>query len=84
METSFEDFVFNSEESYFNHVPSDFNLDGDFVILFPYDDVKRLFAIGSGGYNLTNEVIDQLRSAVNEFRETKLAESILASQPQEM
>jgi hypothetical protein len=79
METSVEDFEFNSEESYFTHMPSDFRLDCDFVLLFNYDDIIRLFAVSSGNYILSNETIDQLRAIVSNFRESKMVDQIAAS-----
>jgi len=79
LETSVEDFEFNSEESYFTHIPSDFRLDCDFVALFNYDDIVRLFAISSGNYVLSNETIDQLRAIVADFKESKMVDQIAAS-----
>lgn len=66
-----EDFEYDTEESYFTHTPSDFRLDCDFVLLFNYDDIKRLFAVSSGDYILEPEVIEQLRTQVTEFRTNK-------------
>jgi hypothetical protein len=85
METTITDFEFNEEESYFTHTPSGFMLDGDFVLLFNYDDVSRLFAVGSGNYILSSETIDELRQVVNGLREKKAQDAILANlSPEEL
>ena len=62
------DFDYNKEESYFTHTPSDFRLDCDFVSLFDYETIQRLFAVSSGDYILDNETVDALRDQVREHR----------------
>jgi hypothetical protein len=83
METTISDFEFNEEESFFTHTPSDFRLDCDFVLLFSYSDVSRLFAVGSGNYILDEETINELRMIVSGARDKKATDAILASLPPE-
>jgi len=71
--TGITDFDYNKEESYFTHIPSGFCLDGEFVLLFNQEDTVRLFAVASGGYTLSQELIEELRSIVRESKEILIA-----------
>lgn len=64
-----EDFEYNTEESFFTHKPSDFRLDCDFILLFDYENIKRLFAVSSGDYELNTDVVEQLRVQIREHRD---------------
>lgn len=62
--TSIDDFEYNSEENYFTHTKSKFNLNGDFVLVHPYDHVQLLFAASSGNYKLDEDTYEELKQMV--------------------
>jgi hypothetical protein len=63
--TTIEDFEFFTDKSYFVHSPSDFMLDGDYVLLFGDKEVMNLFHAATTA-TLSKEVLEQMREIVRE------------------
>lgn len=67
-EAKIDDFEYVVVKSYFVHTPSDFMLDGDYVLLFDDKQVTDLFHAATTQI-LTKEVLEQLREIVREHEQ---------------
>lgn len=66
-----EDFEYFSDNSYFVHKPSEFMLDGDYVLLFEDEQIINLFKAATTSF-LTKDVLESMRDIVRENEQQRV------------